>query len=135
MVANARRLTLDVFIQQGMAHNGVLRTNNAYVQALGFSRFYVRFTEHWIDKVKYFPCLDISNIEARKPGSGAWTRLMKRLPAEYPDLSFYVESVQSQQFAEHLLKTGFTCTNASHGALCATNYFMPSKYLRREVSK
>lgn len=71
---------------------------NAYVDAPGFESFYVRMTTRYFNRRTIKPVLDIANITAEKPGNGAFKALLNTLWELYPNLSIYVESVQSEQF-------------------------------------
>lgn len=78
---------------------------NAYARFPGFKTLYIRKTERF-----GFPTLDIANIEAHKPGKGAFTFLVRHIRQAYPARAIFVESVLSEQFDAKLRKMGFTCT-------------------------
>jgi len=94
-------VTLDEFItNQGAG------PRNAYVQEKGFVHLYVRFAYRCLDG-QAMTTLDLANIEAEKPGSGAFTSLVARLRSIYPGLPLFVESVLNPRFHGKLLQLGF----------------------------
>jgi len=82
------------------------RPPNAYVRHNGFRRLYVRWSQRSLGGTVYKSILDIANIEATKPGKGAFTKLVEDLHAR--NISLYVESVMNTRFEAKLLRMGFT---------------------------
>lgn len=90
--------TLDNFIKT--------QSRNAYVRSAGFESLYVRFGQRYINGIIH-PCvLDIANVTAKKPGNGAFSRLVKDLHNR--GITLYVESVMTNRFATKLSRMGFT---------------------------
>ena len=94
--------TLEQFLANPSARN-------AYVKHPGFRSLYIRYTQMCLGRTsatewRYARVLQIANIEAKKPGKGAFKRLMKQLESYRP---LYVECVHNQQFANGLRKMGF----------------------------
>jgi hypothetical protein len=80
---------------------------NAYIQFPGFASLYVRHTVRFgIDTI------DLANIEALKPGNGAFTRLVQHLRQAFPTLGIYVECVMSKRFEVKLAAMGFARRDA-----------------------
>lgn len=80
---------------------------NAYIQFPGFASLYVRHTVRFgVDTI------DLANIEALEPGSGAFTRLVHHLRQEFPALGIYVECVLSKRFEVKLAAMGFSRRDA-----------------------
>lgn len=98
--------TLDDFITRATKRNAW--PANGYVKENGFRDLYVRYTSHYIGRRKR-KMLDIANVNASRPGNGAFTALMRRLALEYPTLNLYIENVLTERFATTLVKRfGFT---------------------------
>ena len=96
-------MTLDEFIQTTNKF-----PNNAWVKEDGFSGLYVRKTQRYLND-QLFNTLDLANIQAKKPGSGAFTKLVNRLLKTYPDIVLYVENViEPERFGKKLIDLGFT---------------------------
>jgi hypothetical protein len=96
--------TLDQFIQRHEKKPAGFHSNE-YVRKAGFEALYVRLGPRWIERVKY-PCVfDIASVTARRPGAGAFTRLVEELRAR--GFSIYVESVLNDRFAAMLPRLGF----------------------------
>jgi hypothetical protein len=66
----------------------------------------LRDKEHKIDKV-----IQLANFEAKKPGTGAFSRLLNWLRVRYPEHTIYVENALEERFARHLLMIGFLETS------------------------
>ena len=98
-------MTLDAFIQSRL--DGKLFPRNAYVTEPGFSSLYVRLSERYIDGRVQHPVLDLANLSAKKPGNGSFKKLIARLRTDRPELGLFVECVQTERFAQGLLKMGF----------------------------
>jgi len=92
---------LDDFIAQ---HRGG-RQGNAYVREPGFLSLYVRMGPRYLNGVKYDQVLDLANMLVKNKGRGTFTRLADRLLRS--GLILYVESVQTQAFADKLLRDGW----------------------------
>ena len=97
-----RLSTLDEFLTKR-------RFSNAYVREPGFRHLYVRISRRYFNGVLHEGVLDLANIEARKPGAGAFTRLVERLHTR--GLTLYVECVLQDRFAQKLLRMGFKREN------------------------
>jgi hypothetical protein len=97
--------TLDEFIA---AYGTRKYPPNLHVCEFGFTQLYVRMSRRWIGNAWHDPTLDVANIEARWPGNGYFTRLVKRLRKEHPQMTLYVESVLNQRFRGRLVVLGFT---------------------------
>lgn len=119
--------TLDRFIMKR-------ERKNAYVSFPGFSHLYVRFTKRYIIGVNRVvsPVLDLANIEARKPGQGAFTLLFNHVRTTYPSMWIYVECVLNQRFEEKLLKMGFKLEQPN---LTPSYYMPPAKEDTLEVHR
>lgn len=101
-----RKETLDQFIQHSTAR-GLGFPNNAWVTCSGFKALYVRFTKRSVNFELLSPVLDIANVTARNPGAGEFTKLVKRLRADYPHMHICVEQAH-ERFGAYLLRQGFT---------------------------
>jgi hypothetical protein len=97
---------LDEFIEQSQAR-GSRFPSNAYVRYPGFTELYVRWTKRFYNGQVRSPCLDIARITARWPGKGGFDKLLKHLRERFPSLHICVECVQSDRFAEGLLRRQF----------------------------
>ena len=89
---------------------------NAYVRYPGLSELYVRKAPIAIlgdEARRCFPCLTIGRIEARRPGNGAFTKLVHDLRGR--DLAIFVENVHNERFREKLLALGFEPVNQRTG--------------------
>lgn len=111
--------TLDEFIESWGGW-----PNNCWVHQPGFRSLYVRRGRvgFVIDGVFYWcePCLTIAVVEADKPGSGAFTNLVKEL-RERP-LAIYVENAQELRFQRKLLSLGFVEVNQCTGRHYVLNH-------------
>jgi hypothetical protein len=74
-----------------------------YVREEGFKDLYVRYVTHYIGRRKR-KMLDLANMNASRPGRGAFTALMRKLVLLYPHLSIYVECVLQERFAKTLVE-------------------------------
>lgn len=77
---------------------------NQHVDHPDFSALYLRHSKRLING-QFMWTLDIVQIAANEPGKGAFTRLLTHLE-QYP-YTIFIESVQTQKFANGLLKLGF----------------------------
>lgn len=100
--------TLDEFIQARLSQR--VWPTNAYVKERGFKGLYIRMTQRYIQGKMWNPVLDIANVEAKSPGSGAFTSLVQRLQEQYPHMGLFVECVLNERFRSKLLALGFHST-------------------------
>jgi hypothetical protein len=110
-VVRSQEMTkLDEFISlywhKGRRVDGRLMSKNAYVDFPGFDALYVRVTSRYI-RGEWYDAVDLANLNATKPGNGAFTALFEHLKQHYPNLGIYVENVQIKRFAQGLLRLGF----------------------------
>ncbi len=98
---------------------------NAYVQHPGFSYLYVRSTQRFGVET-----IDLANLEAEVPGSGAFTQLVNHLRSAYPDLGIYVESVLNTRFIRKLTAMGFARCDVGR-SICF--FLAPSMELKDET--
>jgi len=111
--------TLDEFV----ARRGAW-PNNSYVREPGFESLYVRYTSRSLGNAGMKEVLDVANVTAKKPGGGAFTRLIGRLRTQYPTLGLYVECVHNERFAATLTaKLGFQENEHSPGSY----YWLPQQ--------
>jgi hypothetical protein len=100
--------TLDQFIAQAVDK----WPHNSYVREPGFASLYVRISRRYIEG-KTRTMLDIANVTAKKPGSGAFTKLIKKLSRKHPELGIFVECVLNPRFGTMLEnKLGFKKASA-----------------------
>ena len=119
-------LTLAQFIQ--LAPTGSILTNQ-YVRHPNFKSLYVRYNNRrYINGEFVFNVLDIANIQARKPGKGAFTKLIIHLRNTYPLLVLYVESIQNPRFADRLERMGFVYDKIVNKEINSM-YLLPSQSL------
>jgi hypothetical protein len=95
-------MNLDEFIAKAL-NNGM---RNAYVDEPGFDTLYVRVATRFLDGQR-MRTIDLATIGASVPGGGAFTRLVTRLRDQYPTMTIFVESVQTDRFATKLRAMGF----------------------------
>ena len=91
-------------------------TRNAYVDEPEFHRLYVRRgPQHlWFDDgtIVVSHCLQIANVEAKRPRNGAFGRLLERIDREL-GCPVFVENIMRQAVAEGLQrKYSFESVNA-----------------------
>lgn len=96
---------------------------NAYIRHKDFKELYVRYTRRMLGAQIRSHVLDIGVIEAKNPGKGAFTRLVRRIRKKYPHVWLYVESVLNERFAKKLLSMGFT----QQGESISPSFYMPPK--------
>ncbi len=96
--------------------------NNKHVSHEDWETFYLRRGPRFVRGVRYERVIDLANIEAKNPGTGAFTRLVKHLRDTYPDIGLYVESVMNRRFKEYLPKLGFVCAMDNEFSPC---FFLP----------
>ncbi len=109
--------TLEQFIERwGMF------PNNQFVEHKDWVTLYVRRTRRYVHGREYSKVLDLATLEAKDPGTGAFTRLVQHLRKAHPDLGLYVESVMNPRFREHLKKLGFVCAMDNDFSPC---FFLP----------
>lgn len=112
------RLNLAQFIEK--AKNSVWPTQSEYVNYPGFSSFYVRYGDCFVNGECLHNVLTVANIEARKPGKGTFTDFIRRQHRIGQDV--YVECVQNPRLCKWLESTGFKQVNIVEGA---SHYFRP----------
>jgi hypothetical protein len=98
-------LTLEQFIQQ--AKLSWPQRQRRHLQEPEFSYLYVRYTGRYILGKACQPVLDIASIEARKPGKGAFTRLLQQIRTSHPELPIFIEAVINPRFGDKLKALGF----------------------------
>lgn len=81
---------------------------NQHVTHPDWKTLYVRVTKRPLDGEIRDPVIDLANIEAKRPGKGAFRALVADLRKMYPQASIFVESVQPERFQAGLLRMGFT---------------------------
>ena len=99
---------------------------NAWVREAGFSDLYVRKGQRYINGVLHSNILDIANVTARVPGSGAFTKLVAKLRLKYPQMGIYVESIINLRFPKKLERLGFQKNPDGHAP---EKMIPPSYYL------
>jgi hypothetical protein len=99
---------------------------NQWLKQSGWRYLYVRKGRRCFSGVFYGKVIDLANIEARKPGSGAFTKLIQHLQEAYPDWSIYVENVMPKRFQKHLRKAGWIEVDYE-GSGQVFSYFLPAK--------
>lgn len=67
--------------------------------------------------VEIVPCIDLANITAKKPGKGAFTRLVRWLHNQLQK-NIYVESVFDERFGKYLESLGFYRMPVFEGPQC-----------------
>ena len=97
---------------------------NAYVTYPGFASLYVRHTQRF-----GFETLDVANLEAKQPGRGAFTRLVKHVRKTYPRMGIYVECVMNDRFVAKLAAMGFARCDAG---LSVCFFLSPMMELKNE---
>jgi hypothetical protein len=109
-------VNLDEFMNQ------TSRIRNAYVEHPDWADLYIRHTKRFVERIYYPKVVDLANIRAKNPRTGAFTRLVSHLREKYPDMGIFVESVLNRSFAEKLPSLGFKYVGPSEFCPC---YFMP----------
>jgi len=91
-----------------MAQTG---TDRAWINHPAFAALYVRKPRHGrIVEGRAWPrVVDLASMDAKHPGTGAFTRLVKRIATEYPEMGVFVENVLVPRFARRLANMGFQC--------------------------
>ena len=95
-------MNLDEFIAQALNHG----MRNSYVDEPGFDTLYVRVATRFLDGQR-MKTIDLAVIGASVPGGGAFTKLVARLREQYPTMTIFVESVQTERFRDKLREMGF----------------------------
>lgn len=80
---------------------------NQHVSHPDWKTLYVRVTKRPLDGEVRDPVIDLANIEAKRPGKGAFRALVADLRKMYPQASIFIESVLGDRFQEGLLRMGF----------------------------
>lgn len=110
--------TLDEF----MARDG--RPNNSYLDHPEFKDLYVRKGEIVVRfNGNNYICervITIANVEAKKKGRGAFTRLVAELAGK--GLAIFVECVHNPRFRRKLLELGFIRVNGDEDYHYLLNY-------------
>lgn len=75
---------------------------NHYVDEPGWQHMYVRKSDIYVGGERVGPTLHFVRIEATKPGTGAWTRLLATLDEKLSGVNLYVENIFNDRFADHL---------------------------------
>lgn len=78
-----------------------------YVSEVGFRSAYVRVGPASIAGRRTPRAITLANLTAKKPGAGAFTKLVARLRAEYPHEPLIVECVQNKRLRSKLKALGF----------------------------
>ena len=110
--------TLDEFIDNKIGY-----VPNSYVKEPGFHTLYVRRNKRVLDNTLY-DTIDLASLTAKKPGEGAFTKLVGRLTEKYPQYTIYVENVHNERFRKKLESMGFI--KHSYGSLCLI-YYLPQR--------
>lgn len=122
-VEKSDSLTLKQFIVQYQKFE-----NNAFVDEPGFEHLYVRYGSRYIhiddQSIKFTNVLDIANVQALEPGSGAFTNLLHYIQHEWPEMVIYVECVLNPRFAAWLGRNEFRKVNYDG---IPSFYFLPLK--------
>jgi hypothetical protein len=101
-------MTLDEFLISSL--------KNSYVDYPGFDSLYLRRGDIGVHGEKLLRCgptVHVANMTATTPFDGAFTRLVEDLASR--GFAVYVECVLDMEFAEALLRMGFTQINRSSG--------------------
>lgn len=88
---------------------------NSYVSFPGIESLYVRRGGYLINDKITQSTIQIASVESRKPGNGAFRKLIDYLESQYPDMTIVVECVHSDLLAEILTHLGFERINISSG--------------------
>ena len=113
--------TLDEFIQSES-----MFPLNLYVRYEGFSDLYVRKnrlfvrmpdSSNWICE----PVVRIANITAKKPGNGAFTKLVDHIVNDL-NRAVYVENAHNPRFRKKLEMLGFIAVNKNDGPNYLLNF-------------
>ena len=80
----------------------------AHVKHPGFRELYVRRTRRFLGGQLCSPVLDLASMEAKTPGKGAFTKLIRDLRAQHPELYLFVECVLNPRLIGKLQELGFT---------------------------
>jgi hypothetical protein len=106
------RLSLAQFIEK--AKKSRMPSISEYVSHPGFSSFYVRYGDCFVDGERLHHVLTIASIEAKKPGKGTFTNFVNRQHRNGQDV--YVECVQNPRFRVWLEYHGFKQVNIGNSA-------------------
>ena len=115
-------ITLDEFL----AATGY--PENAYVAFPGMKNLYVRRGQYVVDARVLPATIQIAAIDSKKPGNGAFRRLIDHLKSKYPALTIVVENVHSDLLASILERWGFDRINLSTGR----HFLLPTTKVWRE---
>lgn len=109
--------TLPQLIELVTQHKGY---NASYVRHPDFKHLYVRVADvavRFDGDGTHYRCtkvIQIANIEAKRPGNGAFTRLVEQLIQD--GYAVHVELAHELRFQQKLLALGFTQVNRGTGA-------------------
>jgi hypothetical protein len=117
-------VNLKEFLKKASESN---RTQSrAHLQEPGFSELYVRYnSKRFINNTWVSPILDLASIEVptHQRCKGLFTKLVKRIRKEYPELHLFVESVLTPRFEKKLEAMGFQ----NLGGMCPSLYMPPKQ--------
>lgn len=99
-------MDIFAFIDSRIARPNVW-PRNQHVSHPDWKTLYVRVTKRALDGEIRDPVIDLANIEAKRPGKGAFRALVADLRKMYPQAWIFVESVQPERFKEGLLRMCF----------------------------
>jgi hypothetical protein len=119
--------TLDEFVNKKLSSWDTSWPKNSYVTEQGFKSLYIRVTDRYIAGKKR-KTIDLANLTATTPGSGAFTKLVEKLKKQYPQLTIFVENVLSRRFAVKLILMGFEIRE--HEPRCF--YLLPEKDFQKQ---
>jgi hypothetical protein len=99
---------------------------NSYVKFPGFSDLYVRKGQVYINGEWCYNTLTIANVQASKPGTGAFSNLVKQIRSW--GMGIHVENATAPKFDLKLKHLGFERCNVPrdprHAALCI-HFYLP----------
>lgn len=97
------------------------RISGEYLCQPGFAKFYVRQSDgHPRSRPEVRRTIELANIRAKRPGAGAFKRLIAWICQRYPRHYILVECVQTDRFADGLLRMGFKPTRPGRSFWLAT---------------
>ena len=98
--------TLDEFLTQTIQRNSyIVHSDFAYLYIL-----YIRYSGYtWSLNNNLYSAkiIQIARVEAKKPGNGAFTKLIQHLLFNYKSVPILVECVLNRRFAVGLVRMGF----------------------------
>lgn len=96
--------TIQFFDRLNLFMKGKLR--NEWIIVDGF-KMYVRKSKRYYNN-QFIDCLDIATMQADKPGTGIFTKLLTKLLGDYPKTNIFVESILNPKLIPFLKGFGFT---------------------------